>query len=43
MRVVKGEVILYHWTVGWPTRTLPKSRVLLGVVRMAVPVPLRLT
>ena len=38
VRVVKGEVIFVHWTVGWPTRTLPKSRVPLGVVEMAVPV-----
>lgn len=36
---MKGEVILTHWTVGWPTRTLPKTRVLLGVVVMDVPVP----
>ena len=43
VRVGKGEVILYHWTEGWPTMTLPKSRVPLWVVRMAVPVPLRVT
>src|ERR1700733_10690587 len=41
--VVKGEVILVHWTAGWPTRTSPKMRVLLGAVEMAVPVPVRLT
>ena len=43
VRVAKGEVILCHWTVGWPTMTSPKLRVLLGVVRMEVPVPLRET
>ena len=31
-------VILYHWTAGWPTMTLPKARVLLPE-RRAVPVP----
>jgi hypothetical protein len=43
VRVAKGEVILYHWTAGWPRMTSPKLRALLGVVRMAVPVPLRFT
>jgi len=41
VRVVKGAVIFVHWTVGWPRRTSPKARVLLGVVEIAVPVPLR--
>src|SRR5437763_1491869 len=43
VRVAKGEVIFVHWTVGWPMRTLPKARVLLGAVEIAVPVPLRET
>src|ERR1700733_4861687 len=43
VRVEKGEVILVHWTEGWPRRTSPNARVLLGVVVMAVPVPVRLT
>ncbi len=43
VRVEKGEVIFVHWTEGWPRRTSPKARVLLGVVVMAVPVPVRLT
>ena len=34
---------MVHWTVGWPRRTSPKARVLLGVVVIAVPVPVRLT
>jgi hypothetical protein len=38
VRVVKDCVILYHWTAGWPTMTLPKARVLLPE-RRAVPVP----
>src|SRR5580704_10741424 len=42
VRVEKGAVILVHWTVGCPRRTSPKVRVLLGVVEMAVPVPVRL-
>src|SRR6267154_2530103 len=42
-RVAKGEVILCHWTVGWPRMTSPKLRALLGGVRMEVPVPVRLT
>src|ERR1700680_1839133 len=41
--VAKGEVILCHWTAGWPMMTSPKLRVLLGVVRMELPVPLRFT
>jgi hypothetical protein len=24
VRVAEGLVILYHWTEGWPTMTLPK-------------------
>ena len=43
VRVLKGELTLYHWTDGWPTRTLPKERVLLGAVTIAVPVPLSVT
>jgi hypothetical protein len=43
VRVAKGEVILCHWTVGWPMMTSPKSRALLGVVRIEVPVPVRET
>ena len=43
VRDANGDVILYHWTAGWPTRTLPKARVLLAVVTMAMPVPLRET
>src|ERR1700679_1325133 len=43
VRVEKGEVIFVHWTEGWPRRTSPNARVLLGVVVMAVPVPERLT
>ena len=43
VRVEKGEVILVHWTEGWPRRTSPNASVLLGVVVMAVPVPVRLT
>src|SRR5271168_1926342 len=43
VRVVKGAVILVHWTVGWPRRTSPKARVLLGVAEIAVPLPVRLT
>src|SRR5580704_12929183 len=39
VRVGKGEVIFCQRTVGWPRRTLPKARVPLGVVVMAVPVP----
>src|SRR6202522_527001 len=38
--VGKGAVIFCQRTVGWPRRTLPNARVLLGVVMMAVPVPL---
>ena len=41
VRVEKGEVIFVHRTVGWPRRTSPKARVLLGVVEMAEPVPVR--
>jgi hypothetical protein len=39
VRELKGEVILVHCTDGWPRRTSPNARVLLGVVVMAVPVP----
>ena len=39
----EGLVILYHWTAGWPTMTLPKARVPLLAVRRAVPVPVRVT
>src|ERR1700730_3360284 len=41
VRVAKGEVILCHWTAGWPMMTSPKLRGLLGVVRMEGPMPLR--
>src|ERR1700680_4754601 len=43
VRVEKWAVILVHWTAGWPRRTSPKARVLLGVGEIAVPVPVRLT
>jgi hypothetical protein len=43
VRVEKGEVIFDHCTEGWPTRTVPKSRVLLAEVRMEAPVPVRFT
>ena len=43
VRVGKGAVIFCQRTVGWPRRTFPKARVPLGVVVMAVPVPVRFT
>ena len=43
VKALKGWEILNHWTMGWPTMTLPKSSVPLLAGRMAVPVPVRLT
>ncbi len=40
VRVAKGAVIFCQSTVGWPMGILPNARVSLGVVVMAVPVPL---
>jgi hypothetical protein len=37
---VKGCVILYHWTMGWPAMTPPKFSVpLLAGERIPVPTP----
>jgi hypothetical protein len=38
VRVLKGWVILCHWISGWPTMTLPKSRVPLLALRIGVAV-----